>query len=63
MEEIVKFIDLINEYLEKEDIWDLMSFISKTIKDLKDELIKKINQVILIRLLIILKMGLKNLLI
>ena len=39
--EIVEFINDINEYLQKENINDLVKFISKTIKNLKDELIKK----------------------
>ena len=39
--EIVEFINDINEYLQKENINDLVKFISKKIKNLKDELIKK----------------------
>ena len=41
VEEIVEFINDINEYLQKENINDLVKFISKTIKNLKNELIKK----------------------
>ncbi len=41
VEEIVEFINDINEYLQKENINDLVKFISKTIKNIKDELIKK----------------------
>ena len=41
VEEIVEFINDINEYLQKENINDLVKFISKKIKNLKDELIKK----------------------
>ena len=39
--EIVEFINDINEYLQKENINDLVKFISKTIKNLKDELTQK----------------------
>ena len=63
VKDIVNFINLINEYLEKEQIWDLLKFIFKTINDLKNELNKKKKQIILIKLLKILKMGLKNILI
>ena len=41
VEEIVEFINDINEYLQKENINDLVKFISKTIKNLKDELTQK----------------------
>jgi chromosome segregation ATPase len=41
VEEIVEFINDINEYLQKENINDLVKFISKKMKSLKDELIKK----------------------
>ena len=61
--DIVNFINLINEYLKKKQIWELLIFISKKIDDLKNELNKKKKQIILIKLLKILKMGLKNILI
>ena len=41
VEEIVEFINDINEYLQKENINDLVKFISKKMKSLKDELTKK----------------------
>ena len=39
--EIVEFINDINEYLQKENINDLVKFISKKMKSLKDELTQK----------------------
>ncbi len=41
VEEIVEFINDINEYLQKENINDLVKFISKKMKSLKDELTQK----------------------
>ena len=63
VKDIVNFINLINEYLEKEQIWELLIFISKKIDDLKNELNKKKKANFLIKLLKILKMGLKKILI